>query len=477
MGKITPNDFELLRIPVSIYASYKEMSHARVQAGKLDFIKNNIIYVTDDGDRAPKHLFARDGDKRVLFKIDKLIGSGASGMVYLYKEQSKNGDGRGEKMREFAVKVVMDPEECMDTSYYLDTDGEISCDLISQKCLNPPGFGKLDLNWNETGPFFIVMDKEEGDLNELLKLNLNQKDNKKMEKIVKSVWVIVKCLVAKGRGYTDLKPANVLYSRKEGNIVVKIGDLDSICELDVGGENVATYPPPDIWNTGFTGYEPTPCTEATMTWLMAIMTCIMFGVIESDSFSWDNVVKYVKNRSTQKVLRLLRDKVSTAIAKKKFGSLPTENLLACLSERPECRPPFDMMFGKKWNKDSTPPQPSHCKPPKSWLSLRPATKPPAINSRAPAINSPAHAMNSPAHALRSPSPAMNSRAPVIMSPPVKQNINRMRSPHGKLEILDNIVVSDFYKGGARKARSKSVKRGSKTKTKKTKKTKKTRTRK
>ena len=429
MSTITPQDFDMLRIPVPwILDKYgdvhilpldpEERESALKKARDLgDPMSNNISKYMPSGP-ALKRLIAHDNNgKEVSFLLSKEIGKGSFGVIYLY-EEAKEKDGRYvivAKPRQFALKVIHDADECRDTSYYLNTKGKMgkTCELISQKCLNPPGFeARMESDWNAmykkvgdtsrydpetdehieyktpitlqevqekvypsaTGPFFIVMDKEDGDLADLLREYGGSPD--KLKLIVQDVWNALNCLITDHKkGYMDLKAANVLYSAKDKKIVIKIGDLGGICDFATSRYDTATFPPPDMWKEGFVGTNPSPCTENTMTWLMAILACRIFGVITRDdenAIYWNGIESSAtRQRHLDEILARLTMKVKWAIKDNKFGSLPTTNLLQCFSAKPECRPPFNKMFSKeKWN------------PPAGCMSVQEPVVPPA----APKVN-------------------------------------------------------------------------------------------
>jgi serine/threonine protein kinase len=407
MSEITPHDFVSLRILVPwelddgdmyiLPLAPKEREAALKKARNLrEPVLNNTSKYLPNG--VPKILIAHDKNGgEVTFLWKKKIGSGSFGDVYLY-EEAKEKDGRLviiAKPRQFALKVIEDADECKDTSFYLNTKGEIgkTCELISQKCLNPPGFGALtEDSWNEMykkvgkipkryddetddyveygkpitlqevqekvypsakGPFLIVMDKEDGDLADLLREY--SRNPEKLKLIVQDVWTALNCLITDHKkGYMDLKAANVLYSMKEGKVVIKIGDLGGICDFKNSGVDTATFPPSDMWVKGFVGTDGSPCTEATMTWLMAVLACRIFGVITRDDESaiyWNGIQDASSSqRQLDEILARLTMKVKWAIKDNKFGSLPTINLIQCFSAKPMCRPPFKEMFSKtKWN--------------------------------------------------------------------------------------------------------------------------------
>ena len=413
MSDITPQDFDMLRIPVPdgkwrtdrngdihfMPLEPKEREVALKRARNLgDPILNNNSKYMPNG--VPRMLIAHDNKgKEVTFLFVRKIGSGSFGVIYLYEEAEKKSTSSRHfvvaKPRQFAIKVIDDADECKDTSFYLNTKGEIgkTCELISQKCLNPPGFGALtEVDWNEmykkvgvrpkewdddsqdyveygkpltlqdvqekvypnaTGPFLIVMDKEDGDLANLLHEYGGNKE--KLGAITMDVWKALNCLITDHKkGYMDLKAANVLYSTKDKKVVIKIGDLGGICDFAASQYDTATFPPSDMWVKGFVGTNPSPCTENTMTWLMAVLTCRIFGVITRDDESaiyWKGIQDASSSqRQLDEILAMLTMKVKWAIKDNKFGSLPTINLLQCFSAKPMCRPPFKEMFSKtKWN--------------------------------------------------------------------------------------------------------------------------------
>jgi len=443
MSEITPQNFDMLRIPVPweldegdmyiLPLSPKEREAALKKARDLgEPVLNNTSKYLPNG--VPKLLIAHENNGgEVTFLWKKKIGSGSFGDVYLY-EEAKEKDGRLviiAKPRQFALKVIEDADECKDTSFYLNTKGEIgkTCELISQKCLNPPGFGALtNVDWKDmddkvgirpkryddvaedyveygkpltiqklqekiypsaTGPFLIVMDKEDGDLADLLREY--SRNPEKLKLIVQDVWTALNCLITDHKkGYMDLKAANVLYSMKEGKVVIKIGDLGGICDFKNSGVDTATFPPPDMWKEGFVGTKGSPCTEATMTWLMAVLACRIFGVITRDdenAIYW-NGIQYASSsqRQLDAILARLTMKVKWAIKDNKFGSLPTINLIKCFSAKPMCRPPFKEMFSKtKWN------SPADC------MSVEKRVVPPT----APKVNAvPSGAMSVPVRELQ-----------------------------------------------------------------------------
>lgn len=444
MSTITPQDFDMLRIPVPWKLNKdgdvhifpldpKERESDLKKARELgDPVSNNISKYMPSGPTL-KRLIAHDNNgKEVSFLLKKEIGQGSFGVIYLY-EEAKEKDGRYvivAKPRQFALKVIHDADECRDTSYYLDTKGEIgkTCELISQKCLNPPGFkARMESDWNviykkvgdtsrydpetdeyieyktpitiqevqekvypsATGPFFIVMDKEDGDLADLLREYGKNPD--KLKLIVQDVWKALNCLITDHKkGYMDLKAANVLYSTKDKKVVIKIGDLGGICDFATSRYDTATFPPPDMWKEGFVGTNPSPCTENTMTWLMALLACRIFGVITRDDESaiyWNGIESAAtRQRHLDEILARLTMKVKWAIKDNKFGSLPTTNLLQCFSANPDCRPPFkDMFSNQKWD------------PPKDCMPVRKPVVPPT----APKVNAvPSGAMSIPVRELQ-----------------------------------------------------------------------------
>ena len=443
MSTITPQNFDMLRIPVPWKLDRhgemrispldpKERESALKKARDLgDPILNNTSKYMPSG--APKRLIAHDNNgKEVSFLWNKQIGKGSFGIIYLY-EEAKEKNGRYvivAKPRQFALKVIHDADECRDTSYYLDTKGKIgkTCELISQKCLNPPGFeARMEGDWDvmykkvgntsrynpetdehieyktpitiqevqekvypsATGPFFIVMDKEDGDLADLLREYGGSPDTLKL--ITQHVWEALNCLITDHKkGYMDLKAANVLYSTKEKEVVIKIGDLGGICDFATSRYDTATFPPPDMWKEGFVGTDPSPCTENTMTWLMALLTCRIFGVITRDDESaiyWNGIESAAtRQRHLDETLARLIMKVKWAIKDNKFGSLPTTNLLQCFSANPDCRPPFKDIFSKeKWD------------PPKDCMTVEKRVVPPT----APKVNAvPSGAMSIPLRELQ-----------------------------------------------------------------------------
>ena len=164
MSEITPQNFDMLRIPVPweldegdmyiLPLSPKEREAALKKARDLgEPVLNNTSKYLPNG--VPKLLIAHENNGgEVTFLWKKKIGSGSFGDVYLY-EEAKEKDGRLviiAKPRQFALKVIEDADECKDTSFYLNTKGKIgkTCELISQKCLNPPGFGALtNVDWKD----------------------------------------------------------------------------------------------------------------------------------------------------------------------------------------------------------------------------------------------------------------------------------------------------------------------------------------
>jgi serine/threonine protein kinase len=350
MGEITPYDFLPLRIAYEDKDAYN-----KAQTELPETIERNMMSVPGGRFNVPKRLIALDGNKQVLFRLRAKLGSGTFGDVYLYEEENSSKANP----RQVAVKVVDEPDECKDTDHYLTTKGT-ECGLIAQKCLNPPGYGQHDLRNQPSvgGPFFIVMDRQDGDLDDVIE---EYKGNEEaLGKVVLDVHKALGCLIRNKKGYMDLKPGNVLYSSGVGKVVVRIGDLDGICNLDVkvSDGNYATFPPPEMWVEGFKGATSAPCTEATMTWLMAVLACMIFGVFgdRGTGLHWSLVESYVKGwprgieRKVKEALETMRDQVERAGLEHRFGSLPTTNLLQCFSVKPECRPPFNKMFSKeKWN--------------------------------------------------------------------------------------------------------------------------------
>ena len=160
MSTITPQDFDMLRIPVHweldkygdmrifCRSIQKNENPPYKKARELgDPISNNTSKYMPSG-AFRRRLIAHDnnGESGVVFVEQGDRKRFSFGGVYICTKRRKKKNGRYAVIiatpRQFALKVIHDADECRDTSYYLNTKGKIgkSCELISQKCLNPPGF-------------------------------------------------------------------------------------------------------------------------------------------------------------------------------------------------------------------------------------------------------------------------------------------------------------------------------------------------
>lgn len=246
--------------------------------------------VTDNQDFVyPTKLVYGGGD----LEVEKFLGRGAYGIVLEY---------RGTDGVKIALKIMREGQACFDTGI-LTNNTHCDC-VVEQACLD--GDKRIPQK-------YVLMEAADGDLYSVREeMDENRETGQAFNQttLEPDMIIKVKCLMNickaltilenNAKAYTDMKPRNVLYTKKpiglfKNEIVAKIGDLDGAChngteETIFAREESATYPAPELWGSeDAISFGDVPCKKEYNSWGVGV---ILIGFIEPkllDSLEWSNV--------------------------------------------------------------------------------------------------------------------------------------------------------------------------------------------
>lgn len=172
------------------------------------------------------------GDK--TYFPQKIIGAGTYGTVLKYVNESHHTDYMIVKVdegQEAAGEIISDDL----TAHQLLTENKVQCDFITSE--------PLCVSTVEPYQVYIKLESMDGNLYDLM--DDSRVDKNKVElvmSILPQIRAILQCLLDSGIVYYDVKPANVLYTIREEQVHIKLGDIGSMTRLteDVY-DKVSTY--------------------------------------------------------------------------------------------------------------------------------------------------------------------------------------------------------------------------------------------
>ena len=295
-GSITQRDLGafLKRFGVAFRA---DLEHQRPAPTKIDFKnislppfgRNDWQVTEDEKYYYPTKLMYGAGD----LELTKFLGKGGYGIVLEY---------RGTDGANIALKIMRAESVCFDTGV-LTNNTHCEC-IIEQACLDGDKRTSQKYVLMETAVGDLYSIREEMQENRTTGLRFSQTTlEPDMIIKVKCIMNICKALVIlenNAKAYTDMKPRNVLYTKKpvglfKNEIVAKLGDLDGAChngaeETIFAREESATYPAPELWGSeGTISFAEVPCKKEYNSWGVGV---ILISFIEPkllDSLEWSNV--------------------------------------------------------------------------------------------------------------------------------------------------------------------------------------------
>jgi len=274
-----------------------DLENQRSAPAKMDFknislppISQQDWAITENEDYYyPTKLVYGAGD----LELEKFLGRGAYGIVLEY---------RGTDGVKIALKIMRAESVCFDTGL-LTNNTHCDC-IVEQACLD--GDKRIPQK-------YVLMEAADGDLYSIRKeMDENRATGQAFNQTtlepdmiikVKCIMNICKALTIlenNAKAYTDMKPRNVLYTKKpiglfKHEVVAKIGDLDGAChngtqETIFAREESATYPAPELWGSeGVISFGEVPCKNEYNSWGVGV---ILISFIEPkllDSLEWSNV--------------------------------------------------------------------------------------------------------------------------------------------------------------------------------------------
>ena len=152
---------------------------------------------------------------------EDLINSGAFGQIFRIKDKNV----KTEYVLKKIVKSKTDPESFKNEIDFLkEIKGTNIINIIDYFSDKNDKF------------YYIILEKMDGDLNEMLKANNNKMTSNMIRKIFKQLNSAFKIMYTKQKCHRDLKPDNILYSYTNDDktdFIVKLGDFGLATDLYV----------------------------------------------------------------------------------------------------------------------------------------------------------------------------------------------------------------------------------------------------
>lgn len=204
-----------------------ETSQIQLLYTKIKTINGNEIEV-------PHSIKIKNKDISYMFVGAQCVGEGAYGYVVVYRELEN-------KTRGIALKIAK-------RANGINDDIKVANILINSGCQHLAIKSIVIEETKSHFPNCIIMDAVDGSLIELIP-QLYKKDKESTQlimNILKQITLGLKCLFENNYAYTDIKPANILYSCIDtNNIKVILGDIGSAIEMGKSDKAIATYCPYD----------------------------------------------------------------------------------------------------------------------------------------------------------------------------------------------------------------------------------------